>query len=136
MLIIMQTAFTELVGCRWPVQLAGMGGGVGGSVLAAAVQEAGGLGMVSWGEQVPDAGCGVNLLVPFVSSPDTVIEAVHGARVAEFFYGNPDPELVAAAKGTAPVVGWQVGSADEAQAAVQAGSDYVVVQGVEAGGHL
>jgi len=34
------------------------------------------------------------------------------------------------------VVGWQVGTAEEARAAVEAGCDYVVVQGVEAGGHL
>ncbi|MGH2799044.1 MAG: nitronate monooxygenase [Thermoleophilaceae bacterium] len=31
---------------------------------------------------------------------------------------------------------WQVGSAEEATAAVRAGCDFIVVQGREAGGHL
>ena len=128
--------FTDLVGCRLPVQLAAMGGGVAGTRLAAAVQAAGGLGMVSWTEAVPETGCGVNFLVPFVRSAAAVTEAARGARVVEFFYGEPDPELVTAGRASAPVVGWQVGSRDEARAAVEAGCDYVVIQGTEAGGHV
>lgn len=130
------TRFTELVGCRWPVQLAAMGGGVGGAPLAAAVQAAGGLGMVSWGEEVPDPRCGMNFLVPFVRSAAAVTEAAAGAGAVEFFYGEPDPELVAAGRAAAPVVGWQVGSVAEARAAEQAECDYIVVQGNEAGGHV
>jgi nitronate monooxygenase len=34
------------------------------------------------------------------------------------------------------VLGWQVGSASEAVRAVDAGCDYVVAQGIEAGGHV
>ena len=34
------------------------------------------------------------------------------------------------------IVGWQVGSADEAEAAVDAGCRFVVAEGVEAGGHV
>ena len=67
------TRFTELVGCRHPVQLAGMGGAVGGSALALAVQEGGGLGMVGWGEEVP-VGCGVNVLVPFMPPPEQIAD--------------------------------------------------------------
>jgi len=130
------TRFTELVGCRWPVQLAAMGGGVGGTDLAAAVQAAGGLGMVSWGEAVPDPRCGINFLVPFVRSPADVADGAGGAGVVEFFYGPPDGALVTAGHAVAPVVGWQVGSVDEARAAAAAGCDYVVVQGTEAGGHV
>jgi NAD(P)H-dependent flavin oxidoreductase YrpB (nitropropane dioxygenase family) len=129
------TAFTELVGCRWPVQVAAMGGGVGGRALAAAVQEAGGLGMVSWGEDVPD-GCGVNFLVPFVRTPADVTAGAGGARVVELFYGEPDALLVDAAREAGAVVGWQVGSVGEARRAVDSGCDYVVAQGVEAGGHV
>jgi NAD(P)H-dependent flavin oxidoreductase YrpB (nitropropane dioxygenase family) len=131
-----RTRFTELVGCEWPVQLAGMGGAVGGAELAGAVHAAGGLGMVSWGEQIPAPGCGVNFLVPFVTSASQVVDAARGAAVVELFYGAPDPELVEAARRVAPVVGWQVGSAAEAAAAVEAGCDYVVAQGTEAGGHV
>ena len=131
-----KTRFTELVGCEWPVQLAGIGGGAAGSDLAAAVQAAGGLGMVSSGEEVPDAGCGVNFLVPFLTSADDVVASARGAHVVELFYGPPDRELVEAARRAAPIVGWQVGSVAEAAGAEQAGCDYVVVQGTEAGGHV
>jgi nitronate monooxygenase len=34
------------------------------------------------------------------------------------------------------IVGWQTGSAAEARAAAEAGCDYVVAQGIEAGGHV
>lgn len=129
------TAFTELVGCRWPVQLAGMGGGVGGPELAVAVQEAGGLGMVGWGEQAPDLRCGVNFIAPFVR-PAEVADGARGARVVEFFYSDPDPALVRAGRDVAPVIGWQVGSLPEALAAADAGCDYVVMQGTESGGHV
>jgi len=132
----LRTRFTELVGCEWPVQLAGMGGAVAGPELAAAVQAAGGLGMVGWGEDIPAAGCGVNFLVPFITAADQVVDAARGARVAELFYGTPDRELVDAARRVAAVVGWQVGSAAEAAAAEEAGCDYVVAQGTEAGGHV
>ena len=37
---------------------------------------------------------------------------------------------------TGALADWQVGSADEAKAAVQAGCDFVVAQGTEAGGHI
>ena len=52
--------------------------------------------------------------------------------VVEFFWGWPDPSLVPANC----VCGWQVGSVDEARAAVDAGCQYVIAQGVEAGGHV
>src|SRR4051812_6152369 len=38
--------------------------------------------------------------------------------------------------GGGAVAGWQVGSFGEAQAAVRAGCDYVVAQGIEAGGNV
>ena len=34
------------------------------------------------------------------------------------------------------IVGWQVGDVDEAKAAVDVGCQYVIAQGVEAGGHV
>src|SRR4051795_8142861 len=38
--------FTDLVGCRLPVQLASLGGPIGTPALAAAVSDAGGLGTI------------------------------------------------------------------------------------------
>ncbi len=131
----MRTRFTELVGCSQPVQLAAMGGGVGGPELAAAVRDAGGLGMVCLGEPVP-AACGTNLVVPFVESTAVIADAASCSGIIEFFYGQPDATFVACAHESSAVVGWQVGSGAEAAAAAAAGCDYVVAQGSEAGGHV
>jgi NAD(P)H-dependent flavin oxidoreductase YrpB (nitropropane dioxygenase family) len=47
--------FVDLVGCRLPIQLASMGGPVGTPELAAAVSEAGGLGMIPSPASAPEA---------------------------------------------------------------------------------
>src|SRR3954454_25087613 len=99
-------AFTDLVGCRLPLQLASLGGPVGTPSLAAAVSEAGGLGMIpnpssaSEVEQLVGAAraltkrpLGVGFLVPFVSE-DAVDAASQTADVIEFFYGEPDAALI------------------------------------------
>jgi NAD(P)H-dependent flavin oxidoreductase YrpB (nitropropane dioxygenase family) len=112
-----------------------MGGGVGGPELAEAVRDAGGLGMVTAGEAVP-SGCGVGFLAPFVESLNQVSEATRQSRIIEFFYGPPNPAPVACAHDGGALVGWQVGSASEAVAAQSAGCDYVIAQGIEAGGHV
>ena len=145
---MLTTRFTELVGCQIPLQQAGMGG-VAKADLAVAVSAAGALGMIG-GAGVgtaelsasfdavadrTDAPVGINFLIPFVD-PAAVEVASMRARVVEFFYGDPDPKLVDAAKGGGALAGWQVGSAEEAKAAVDAGCDLVVAQGVEAGGHV
>jgi NAD(P)H-dependent flavin oxidoreductase YrpB (nitropropane dioxygenase family) len=46
---MLRTAFTDLVGCQVPIQLAPMGGGVVTAELAIAVSTAGGLGMLQAG---------------------------------------------------------------------------------------
>ncbi len=129
------TRFTNLVGCTLPVQLAAMGG-VGTTELAAAVAEAGGLGMVPAGTQPAGGACGVNFLMPFAPSVDEIAAAARQCRVVEFFYADPRADVVAAAHDGGAVGGWQVGSPAEAVAAEKAGCDYVVAQGIEAGGHV
>jgi nitronate monooxygenase len=145
---MVETAFTRLVGCRLPLQQAGMGG-TATPELAAAVAEAGALGMLGVAGLPPDAVAaaiqavaartsrpfGVNFLMRFLDR-EAVIAAAGRSRVVEFFYGDPDPDLVALAHAAGALVSWQVGSIDEARAAADAGCDLVVVQGVEAGGHL
>jgi nitronate monooxygenase len=138
------TRFTDLVGCRLPLQLAGMGG-IGDRSLASAVSAAGGLGMLGGVGLPPDAlvdavsgssgPVGVNFLMPFLD-PNAVRTAAAHAPVVEFFYGDPDGSIVEIARDEGSIVGWQVGSVDEARAAVAAGCGYVVVQGAEAGGHV
>ena len=143
------TRFTELVGCRLPLQLAGMPG-VTTPDLVAAVARAGGLAMVGVGGE-PTAGLphqldeidaragdgvwGVNLLVPFLD-PAAIEVVAARARVVELFYGDPDADTVARIHAGNALASWQIGSADEARAAVDAGCDLVVAQGTEAGGHV
>jgi NAD(P)H-dependent flavin oxidoreductase YrpB (nitropropane dioxygenase family) len=145
---MLATRFTELVGCRLPLQQAGMGG-VTTPALALAVTEAGGLGMLAGASLPPDAlaalldglrgqtdgAFGVNFLMPFVNR-EAVRAAATRARLVEFFYGDPDPELVELVHAGGALACWQAGSRAEAVAAVRAGCDLIVAQGVEAGGHV
>lgn len=142
------TAFTGLVGCRVPIQQAGMGF-VAGPDLVAAVSGAGALGTLGLGG-MPAPACvaavdavaartpapfGANFLMPFLDRE--AVAAVAGkVRLVEFFYGDPDPSLVEMVRGAGSLAAWQVGSVDEARAAEGAGCELVIAQGVEAGGHV
>jgi NAD(P)H-dependent flavin oxidoreductase YrpB (nitropropane dioxygenase family) len=146
---MLQTAFTELVGCRVPIQLAAMGGGITTPELVVAVSRAGGLGMLQRGgtrplaeriAEIEDARAGpfgVNF-VPALGQGerDEVELAASSARLVEFFWADPDPKLVALVHAGGALAGWQVGSVEEARRAADAGCDLVVAQGVEAGGHV
>src|SRR4051794_20925342 len=120
-----------------PVVQAGMGA-VAGHELAAAVSEAGGLGTIAGARaaiaaevtaarRLTGRPIAVNLLLPFVRPGD--VEAAAAADVMVTFWGVP--RRLAATT-------WihQCGSVDEAKAAAGAGADAVIVQGVEAGGHV
>jgi nitronate monooxygenase len=140
------TSFTELIGCTVPIQQAGMGG-VSTPELAAAVSNAGGLGMLtgSAGNVLADVSAalaaaagrpvGINFLMPFFDR--AVLEAVAPrVRLVDWFWGQPDPELVGIAHEAGALAAWQVGTRDEAVAAADAGCDLVIAQGIEAGGHV
>jgi nitronate monooxygenase len=134
----MGTRFTELVGCQLPFQLAVLGG-VGTLELASAVEQAGGLGMVPRLVSVPEPrsrALGKGFLIPYLPPLDQVVEDIRGMRVVEFFWGEPQAVIAAAAHAAGCLVSWQVGSAEEARQAEAAGCDLVVAQGVEAGGHV
>jgi NAD(P)H-dependent flavin oxidoreductase YrpB (nitropropane dioxygenase family) len=146
---MLETAFTELVGCRLPIQLAAMGGGITTPELVVAVSRAGGLGMLQRGgtrplderiAEIEDARAGpfgVNF-VPALGQGgrDEVELAASRARLVEFFWAEPDPEIVALVHAGGAFACWQVGSVEEALRAADAGCDLVVAQGVEAGGHV
>jgi NAD(P)H-dependent flavin oxidoreductase YrpB (nitropropane dioxygenase family) len=78
---------------------------------------------------------GVNILMPYLSK-EWVDLAAEKCHIVDFFYGDPDPELVGSVKRGGAIAGWQCGSVEEAKAAVDAGCDFVAVQGAEAGGRL
>ncbi len=133
------TGFLERVGVELPVVQAGMGGGIAGPELAAAVSAAGGLGTLgmtapaSIARQLADVRrrtdrpVAVNLLLPFARAAHW--RAASEADVVVTFWGVP-------VRRTPAVWVHQAGSVDEARAAHAAGADAVIVQGVEAGGHV
>lgn len=140
------TSFTELVGCTVPIQQAGMGG-ASTPELAAAVSNAGGLGMLSASADnvlgdvtaalAATAGrpVGINFLMPFFDR--AVLETVAPqVRLVDWFWGSPDPELVGIVHDAGALAAWQVGTRDEAVAAAEAGCDLIIAQGIEAGGHV
>jgi NAD(P)H-dependent flavin oxidoreductase YrpB (nitropropane dioxygenase family) len=124
-------------------------GGAGTPELAAAVADAGALGMVNLvgvpAEQVEltlddladrtSGTVGMNVLMPFIDLA-SVEMAASRVRVVEFFYDDPDAGLVRRVHDGGALAAWQVGSVDEASAAAAAGCDFVVAQGTEAGGHV
>ncbi len=138
------SAFCDLVGCRYPIQQAGMAR-VTTPALAAAVSDAGGLGMLAFGRQplallqaqvdvalaLTPQPVGATFIVKFLDL-ELVDHVAARLPVIEYFWGWPDLSLVR----EGIVTGWQVGSLDEAPAAADAGCRYVVAQGVEAGGHV
>jgi nitronate monooxygenase len=65
-----------------------------------------------------------------------VAEAAKAARVVEFFYADPDPELVEIVHAGGALAAWAIGSREEALLAVEAGCDFIIAQGIEAGGHV
>ena len=133
------TSLLDRLGIELPIVQAGMGGGLAGPELAAAVSEAGGLGTIgmlgarplhveiSAARRASGKPVAVNLLLPFARAAhwDTAREA----EVVVTFWGRPKRRV----PGT-----WihQCGSIEEALTARAAGADAVIAQGVEAGGHV
>jgi nitronate monooxygenase len=149
---MLTTRFTKLVGCSVPIQQAGMAS-LSPPRLAAAVAEAGGLGMASVYGAPPAKIAelldtvraqtarpfGANFIMRFVDpalAHESVAIAAARAKVVEFFYTDPDPTLVEIVHAGGALACWQVGSREEAIAAAAAGCDFIVAQGIEAGGHV
>jgi NAD(P)H-dependent flavin oxidoreductase YrpB (nitropropane dioxygenase family) len=126
-------------------------GGVAGPELAGAVAAAGALGMLCEFDLEPSsdrmtqalalAGGGVVGMGFFGHRMDsdlaTFEEAAARLRLVEVFWTEPDAAVVDRARRSGDaLVAWQVGSLESALAAVDAGCDVVIAQGVEAGGHV
>ncbi len=123
-------------------------GSVAGPELAAAVSAAGGLGGLglTWTSS-EDAAARIRdvrgrtdrpFLVNFVLSFEprglsSVLEA--GAPVVTFSWGQPD-RYVEQCRQAGAMVGVQVANADGARRASDLGADFLVCQGLEAGGHV
>jgi NAD(P)H-dependent flavin oxidoreductase YrpB (nitropropane dioxygenase family) len=70
------------------------------------------------------------------SDMDTFDLAARSLRVVEVFWATPARAIVERGHAGGALVSWQIGSVDEARAAIDAGVDLIVAQGVEAGGHV
>jgi nitronate monooxygenase len=117
--------------------------------LAAAVSEAGGLGSLgaSWTEPAllreqirairrrTDRPFVVNLVLAFEQEQRLELACEEGVPIVSFSWGI-DPRLVERAHAAGCLVIAQAGSIAEARAAIDAGADALIAQGVEAGGHV
>jgi nitronate monooxygenase len=133
------SALLDRLGVERPVIQAGMGGGLAGHELAAAVSGAGGLGTL--GLLGPEAMAAelravrertsrpiaVNLLLPFARRAHW--QVARDADAVVTFWGRPK-------RHSDGVWLHQCGSVDEARQAHETGADGVILQGVEAGGHV
>ena len=149
------TPLCERLGIEYPVWCAGMGAAAGPE-LVAAVSNAGGLGVLGAAGTAPEyvrrraaqvrqltaRPFGINFIIDEEDPEEDrefirqeVAAAAEHAAVVVLFWGDPAPYVEAGHRGGA-LVAVQVGSAAEARAAAAAGVDAVIVQGVEAGGHV
>jgi nitronate monooxygenase len=147
-----ETELTRVLGCRYPIISAGMGGPARAE-LASAVSNAGGFGLLGMVRESPetiasevaavraatDRPFGVNL-IPAGTKPDLLaaeLDACLELRVpAMCFFWDVYPDIVARVKDSGTLVLYQVGSLEDALRAEKAGADVIVAQGVEAGGHV
>jgi NAD(P)H-dependent flavin oxidoreductase YrpB (nitropropane dioxygenase family) len=128
------------IGVEVPVVQAGMGGGLAGHGLAAAVSAAGGLGTIGFSaaarefaaeiaaaRRLTDRPLAANILLPFAHRAH--FEAASACDLVVTFWGEPK-------RRTAKVWLHQCGSLEEARAAHRAGANAVIAHGSEAGGHV
>ncbi len=141
------TALTEMFGLQHPLVLGPMGG-VSGGRLAAAVSNAGGLGLVGGGYGDPAwlrtelsrvkegtrRPWGVGLITWSIER--SVLELALGFRPDAFLlsFGDPRPHAAAIKSAGCKLI-CQVQDVEQARLAREAGADLIVAEGTEAGGH-
>lgn len=136
------------IGLKVPIMQAPVAGAATAE-LASEVSRAGGLGSLgaSWTEpevlrerirsiqRASDRPFCVNLVLDFEQDERLEVAVEEGAPIVSFSFGLR-PELITRARAGGARVFVQVGSTDAARAAADAGADVLIVQGVEAGGHV
>jgi nitronate monooxygenase len=143
----LRTAFTELLGLRYPIALAPMGLAAGGA-LAAAVSNAGGLGLLGGGNGDRDwlarelpivtsgtrGPWGVGFLSWAVDRGTVELALESGPSAVMLSFGDPR-SLAEPVRASGARLIFQVTTLDEARQATDLGADVIVAQGTEAGGH-
>lgn len=141
------TALTRLFGIPHPIVLGPMGA-VAGGALAAAVSNAGGLGLVGGGYGDPEwvareialakaqttKPWGVGFITWSASREVVELALEQRPHAVMLSFGDPRPHA-ALVKAAGCKLVCQVQGLDEARLAVEAGADLIVAQGTEAGGH-
>lgn len=149
---LLHTPLCDLLGCRYPIILAGMGG-VARAELVVAVAQAGGFGFLGMVRESTErirqevekvrsgtaAAFGVNL-IPAATDPDLLTRQVElcialKVPVVGLFW-TVLPPVIGALRAAGITVVHQVGSMADALQAQEAGADALIVQGIEAGGHV
>jgi len=145
---MLSTVLTRTFGLRHPIVSAPMANWSGG-MLAGAVSAGGGLGMIGVGGSTPEAWIseqadlarphgpfGMGLLIWVLERRPELLDAVLGARpsAVSVHAGDPTP-YVAPIKETGARVFCQVNNGASAERAAEAGVDFLVAQGTDAGGH-
>ncbi|MBU9399367.1 nitronate monooxygenase [Burkholderia multivorans] len=149
---ILHRPVCDLLGCTWPIVLAGMGG-VARSALASAVSAAGGFGFLGMVREpvelirrevqqvraATDRPFGINLIA--AATPPELLDAQLDACIelrvpVVALFWDVMPAIVRRLRDAGIRVVHQVGTVDDAQAAEAAGADALIVQGHEAGGHV
>ncbi len=146
---MLHTPLCKDLGIRYPILSVGMGGGMAGPELTAAVSDAGGCGVLGMGglpapyiqrqiqqlRTLTDKPFGVNIILPLLQDGEIETCLDEDVPVLVLFWGDPAPYVKEAhRKGTKVFV--QVGSVEEAVTAAEAGADAIIAQGIEAGGHV
>jgi nitronate monooxygenase len=145
---MLQTPLCQQIGIAYPIFSVGMGP-VAGPELAAAVSNAGGGGVLGGLFMPPsslrqaihqlrtltDKPFGVNLILPLLLEGQIDACLVERVPLLVLFWGDPQPYVAEAHRHDIKVF-MQVGSVEEATAAAEAGVDAIIIQGVEAGGHV
>lgn len=146
--VTMKTALCAQLGIGVPIILAPMGGAVGPD-LAAAVSNAGGLGMIPlWYVDLETLRAaiaqtraltakpfGVNFNLNWPQEDRIAASLDEGVRIISIFWGDPAPHI-ARAHSYGATVFYTAASAVDARRAAEAGADVIVAQGWEAGGHV
>jgi nitronate monooxygenase len=131
-----------------PVGQAGMGGGLAGAPLVAAVAKAGGLGTLGLTtprrlstsvaqvrDEAPGRAVAVNLLAPFVHRRHVAACVDAGVDVVVLAFGG-NRKLVEHLRDAGILVFIMVGTEAQARRAIAWEADGLIAQGREAGGHL
>ncbi|MEE1807009.1 NAD(P)H-dependent flavin oxidoreductase [Streptomyces sp. BE133] len=142
----LSTAFTEMLGVRYPIALAPMGGSAGGA-LAAAVSRGGGFGILGGGYGDPEwlarevpivAGTerpwGVGFLTWGIDVAVVELALSYGPSAVMLSFGDPSPYAEHVRRAGALLI-LQVTDLEEARRAMDLGADVIVAQGTESGGH-